>query len=44
MNVRDLMAIDVHTHAEVSSRIPDDPWWQAYIICVADCSVSQVSR
>ncbi|HKC76150.1 MAG TPA: 4-hydroxyphenyl-beta-ketoacyl-CoA hydrolase, partial [Chloroflexota bacterium] len=29
MNVRDLVAIDVHTHAEVSSRIPDDPGRQA---------------
>jgi predicted TIM-barrel fold metal-dependent hydrolase len=29
MNVRDLVAIDVHTHAEVSSRIPDDPDRQA---------------
>ena len=29
MNVKDLVAIDVHTHAEVSSRIPDDPRRQA---------------
>jgi uncharacterized protein len=29
MNVKDLVAIDVHTHAEMSSRIPDDPGRQA---------------
>ena len=29
MDVKNLIAIDVHTHAEVSSRIPDDPRWQA---------------
>src|SRR5437762_8241378 len=29
MDTKNLVAIDVHTHAEVSSRIPDDPLWQA---------------
>ena len=29
MDVKSLVAIDVHTHAEVSSRIPDDPMSQA---------------
>jgi uncharacterized protein len=29
MNVKELVAIDVHTHAEVSSRILDDPGRQA---------------
>ena len=29
MDVQNLVAIDVHTHAEVSSRIPDDSLWQA---------------
>ena len=30
MNVKDLIAIDVHTHAEVSCRQPADEVWQAY--------------
>src|ERR1700730_4000240 len=29
MDIENLIAIDVHTHAEISSRIPDDPLWQA---------------
>src|SRR3989440_4458194 len=29
LNIQNLVAIDVHTHAEVSQRIPDDPLWQA---------------
>src|SRR5579884_3937118 len=31
MDIQNLVAIDVHTHAEVSSRIPDDPQWQAIL-------------
>ncbi len=30
MNVKDLVAIDVHTHAEVSCRQPADEVWQEY--------------
>ena len=30
MNVDDLVAIDVHTHAEVSCRQPADAFWQPY--------------
>src|SRR4026208_2487474 len=30
MNVKDLVAIDVHTHAEVSCRQPQDEGWQEY--------------
>ncbi len=30
MNVNDLLAIDVHTHAEVSCRQPADAFWQPY--------------
>ena len=30
MNVSDLVAIDVHTHAEVSCRQPADAFWQPY--------------
>ncbi|HEX2887817.1 MAG TPA: 4-hydroxyphenyl-beta-ketoacyl-CoA hydrolase, partial [Vineibacter terrae] len=30
MNVNDLIAIDVHTHAEVSSRQPADVLWQPF--------------
>ncbi|HEY1314734.1 MAG TPA: hypothetical protein VGE92_12705 [Steroidobacteraceae bacterium] len=30
MNISDLIAIDVHTHAEVSCRQPADEVWQAY--------------
>jgi predicted TIM-barrel fold metal-dependent hydrolase len=30
MNVKDLIAIDVHTHADVSCRQPPDEVWQAY--------------
>ncbi len=28
MDIKNIVAIDVHTHAEVSSRVPDDPWWK----------------
>src|SRR6266567_3416586 len=28
MDIKNIVAIDVHTHAEVSGRIPDDPRWQ----------------
>jgi predicted TIM-barrel fold metal-dependent hydrolase len=30
VNVKDLIAIDVHTHADVSCRQPPDEVWQAY--------------
>src|SRR5450432_2323366 len=30
MNVSDLVAIDVHTHAEVSCRQPADAMWEPY--------------
>ena len=30
MNIKDLVAIDVHTHAEVSCRQPQDEVWQEY--------------
>src|SRR5260370_15549727 len=30
MNVKDLIAIDVHTHAEVSCRQPADEVWKEY--------------
>ena len=30
MNVKDLIAIDVHTHAEVSCRQPQDEVWKEY--------------
>jgi hypothetical protein len=30
MNTGELIAIDVHTHAEVSCRQPTDEVWQAY--------------
>ena len=30
MNVNDLVAIDVHTHAEVSCRQPADAFWQPF--------------
>ena len=30
MNIKDLIAIDVHTHAEVSCRQPADAHWQPY--------------
>src|SRR5690348_18469721 len=30
MNVQDLIAIDVHTHAEVSCRQPADEVWKEY--------------
>lgn len=30
MNIKDLIAIDVHTHAEVSCRRPADEVWQEY--------------
>ena len=29
MDIKNIVAIDVHTHAEVSGRIPDDPMWHA---------------
>src|SRR6266849_1899001 len=29
MDIKNIVAIDVHTHAEVSEQIPDDPMWQA---------------
>ncbi len=29
MDIENLVAIDVHTHAEVSQRIPEDPAWKA---------------
>lgn len=29
MDIKSLVAIDVHTHAEVSSSVPDDPMWKA---------------
>ena len=29
MDIQNLMAIDVHTHAEVSSRVREDPAWKA---------------
>ncbi len=29
MDIKNIVAIDVHTHAEVSGQIPDDPMWQA---------------
>src|ERR1700676_4949574 len=28
MDTKNLVAIDVHTHAHISERIPDDPLWQ----------------
>ncbi len=30
MNVNDLIAIDTHTHAEVSCRQPADAFWQPF--------------
>jgi len=30
VNVQDLIAIDVHTHAEVSCRQPADEVWQTF--------------
>ncbi len=27
MDIKNLIAIDIHTHAEVSSRLPEDPAW-----------------
>src|SRR5437588_12199641 len=29
MDIQSLVAIDVHTHAEVSQRLPEDPAWKA---------------
>ena len=29
MDLQNIVAIDVHTHAEISERIPDDPLRQA---------------
>jgi predicted TIM-barrel fold metal-dependent hydrolase len=29
MDIKNLIAIDIHTHAEVSSRLPEDPAWNA---------------
>lgn len=31
MNVENLVAIDVHVHAHVSERVPDDPEWQQFL-------------
>ena len=36
MDITSLVAIDVHTHAEVSQRIPDDPLWKAIQEAAAD--------
>lgn len=36
MDIQKLVAIDVHTHAEVSSRAPDDPLWKAMQEASAD--------
>ena len=30
MDIENLLAIDMHTHAEVSSRVPHDPSWKAF--------------
>lgn len=30
MDIENLVAIDMHTHAEVSNRIPNDPGWKAF--------------
>jgi predicted TIM-barrel fold metal-dependent hydrolase len=30
MDIKSLVAIDMHTHAEVSSRVPNDPSWKAF--------------
>jgi predicted TIM-barrel fold metal-dependent hydrolase len=30
MDIENLVAIDMHTHAEVSSRVPNDPSWKAF--------------
>ncbi len=30
MDIKNLVAIDMHTHAEVSSRVPNDPSWKAF--------------
>ena len=30
MNIDELVAIDVHTHAEVSCRQPTDSYWEPY--------------
>jgi uncharacterized protein len=30
MDIKSLVAIDMHTHAEVSSRVSDDPSWKAF--------------
>ena len=29
MDIKNLVAIDVHTHAEVSERVSDNPLWEA---------------
>jgi predicted TIM-barrel fold metal-dependent hydrolase len=36
MDITNLVAIDVHTHAEVSQRIPDDPLWKVVQEAAAD--------
>ena len=36
MDIQNLVAIDVHTHAEVSQRIPTDPLWKAMQEASAD--------
>ena len=30
MDIKNLVAIDMHTHAEVSSRVPGDPSWKGF--------------
>lgn len=30
MDIENLVAIDMHTHAEVSDRAPNDPSWKAF--------------
>jgi len=36
MDITNLVAIDVHTHAEASQRIPDDPLWKVMQEAAAD--------
>jgi uncharacterized protein len=36
MNIDNLLAIDVHTHAEVSCRQPADAFWQPYEAAASD--------
>ncbi len=44
MDITNLVAIDVHTHAEVSQRIPDDPLWKAMQEAAADYFKDERSR